>query len=67
LHRYIANNGNIWYAVYMENKRKNYNTTLRMDLIKKLKFLAVEKDTRLNILLEEAMVDLLKKYGKESE
>ena len=51
----------------MEKKRKNYNTTLRMDLIKKLKFLAVEKDTRLNILLEEAMIDLLKKYEKESE
>ena len=50
----------------MEDKRKNYNTTLRMDLIKKLKFLAVEKDTRLNILLEEAMIDLLKKYDKDT-
>ena len=46
----------------MEFKRKNYNTTLREDLIKKLKLLAVEKDSRANDLLEEAMELLLKKY-----
>ena len=44
--------------------RKNYNTTLRADLIKKLKFLAVEQDKRQNDLLEEAIQDLLKKYGE---
>ena len=46
----------------MELKRKNYNTTLREDLIKKLKFLAVEKDSRVNDLLEEAIELLLEKY-----
>jgi hypothetical protein len=46
----------------MEFKRKNYNTTLREDLIKKLKMLAVEKDSRANDLLEEAIELLLKKY-----
>ena len=42
-------------------KRKNYNTTLRIDLIKKTKILAAEKDVRVNGLLEEAVQDLLKK------
>ena len=46
-------------------ERKNYNTTLRVDLIKKLKFLAVEEDARVNNLLEEAIEDLLKKYEKK--
>ena len=46
----------------METKRKNYNTTLRVDLIKNLKFLAIHKDMRANDLLEEAIEDLLKKY-----
>ena len=46
-------------------KRKNYNTTLRIDLIKKIKILAAEKDARVNDLLEEAIQDLLKKYEKK--
>lgn len=49
----------------MEKLRKNYNTTLRIDLIKKIKILAAEKDTRVNDLLEEAIQDLLKKYEKK--
>jgi len=51
----------------MGKKRKNYNTTLQIDLMKKLKILAVEEDTRANDLLEEAIEDLLKKYDKESK
>jgi hypothetical protein len=51
----------------MEIKRKNYNTTLRVDLIKGLKMLAVEKDARANDLLEEAIQDLLKKYEKKAK
>ena len=51
----------------METKRKNYNTTLRGDLIKGLKMLAVEKDVRANDLLEEAIQDLLKKYEKKGK
>ena len=50
----------------MDNKRKNYNTTLRIDLIKKLKMLAIEEEARANDLLEEAIEDLLKKYSDPS-
>jgi hypothetical protein len=35
---------------------------LRVDLIKKLKFLTVEEDARVNNLLEEAIENLLVKY-----
>ena len=48
----------------MNTERKTYNTTLRMDLIKKLKILSAEEDKRQNDLLEEAIEDLLKKYDK---
>ena len=48
-------------------KRKNYNTTLRIDLIKKIKILAAEKDARVNDLLEEAIQDLLKKHKKKGK
>ena len=51
----------------MEKLRKNYNTTLRIDLIKKIKILAAEKDARVNDLLEEAIKDLLKKYEKKCD
>ena len=51
----------------MKLERKNYNTTLRVDLIKKLKLLAVEEDARVNDLLEEAIEDLLKKYQNKSK
>jgi len=47
-----------------KKERKNYNTKLDVNLIKKLKFLSVDKDTRQNDLLEEAIQDLLKKYDK---
>lgn len=46
----------------MEKNRKNYNTTLDADIIKKLKILSAETDKRQNDLLEEAIEDLLKKY-----
>jgi hypothetical protein len=49
----------------MEKPRKNYNTTLRIDLIRDIKILAAEKDARVNDLLEEAIQDLLKKYEKK--
>jgi hypothetical protein len=51
----------------MEKDRKNYNTTLRIDLIRKLKILAAERDSRVNDLLEEAIEDLLIKYGQEAD
>ena len=49
----------------METNRKNYNTTLKADLIKKLKILSAEADKRQNDLLEEAMKDLFAKYEKK--
>ncbi|WP_155305004.1 ribbon-helix-helix domain-containing protein [Desulfosarcina widdelii] len=47
-----------------EIKRKGYNTTIRVDLIRELKILAAEKDCRVNDLLEEAIFDILSKHGK---
>jgi predicted transcriptional regulator len=43
--------------------------TFRIDsqIIKKLKFLAVEHDRTVTDLLLEAIQDLLKKYGKKSK
>ena len=51
----------------MKKIRKNYNTTLRIDLIKELKILAAKQDTRVNDLLEEAIEWLLTKYEKKAD
>ena len=51
----------------MKMERKNYNTTQRVNWIKKLKFLAVKEDARVNDLLEEAIEDLLTKYENKSK
>ena len=51
----------------MKAERKTYNTTLNVDLLKKLKILSVETDKRANDLLEEAIEDLLKKYDKKAK
>ena len=51
----------------METNRKNYNTTLKADLIKKLKILSAETDKRQNDLLEEAIQDLLAKHEKKGK
>jgi len=51
----------------MEDHRKNYNTTLKSSLVKKLKILSAETDKRQNDLLEEAIEDLLKKYEKKQK
>ena len=48
-------------------EKKMYNTTLNVDLLRKLKVLAAQTDKRQNQLLEEAIKDLLKKYGKEKQ
>jgi hypothetical protein len=48
----------------MAEIRKSYNTTLRADLMKKLRVLAAEHEKRQNDLLEEAIQDLLEKYEK---
>jgi len=46
-------------------KRKMYNTTLDVDLMREFKILAAKLDLRQNDLLEEAIQDLIKKYEHE--
>ncbi len=48
----------------MRAERKNYNTTIRTDLIRELRILAAKLDKRQNDLLEEAIRDLLEKYRR---
>ena len=43
-------------------KRKMYNTTLDVALLKEFKMLAAKLDLRQNDLMEEAIQDLIKKY-----
>jgi predicted transcriptional regulator len=42
--------------------RKMYNTTLDVNLMRKIKILAAQLDMRQNNLLEEAIRDLIVKY-----
>jgi len=51
----------------METRRKKFNTTLRADLIRKLKVLAAQTDVNVNDLLEEAIEVFLKKYEKKAK
>lgn len=55
------------FLVMDKKKRTHYNTTLDIDLLKQLKFLAIEQNKRHNDLLEEAIKDLLKKYEKKAK
>lgn len=49
--------------VEQPGKEKGYlNTTIPIDLIRSLKILAAQKETRINGVLTEAIQDLLKKY-----
>ena len=50
----------------MDNK-KQVSFRLEPNIIKQLKFLAVEEDKTLTKLLYEALQDLLKKYGKKMD
>jgi hypothetical protein len=47
--------------------RKNVTTSIDTDLIKKLKYLAVDTNKPLNELFEEAIKGLLKKYKNKPE
>jgi ribbon-helix-helix protein len=50
-----------------DTPRKSYiNTTITSDLLTSLKVLAAQQGKRLNMLLEEAIRDLLKKYEKKT-
>ena len=44
-------------------KRKMYNTTLDVDLLREIKILAAQLDMRQNGLIEEAIRDLIEKYN----
>jgi len=49
-----------------DSPKKTYiNTTLTSILLTELKILAAKEGKRLNMLLEEAIRDLLKKYEKK--
>ncbi|MDB4441884.1 hypothetical protein N9219_00530 [bacterium] len=47
-------------------RRKQFTTTIREDYLKKIKILAIEKDKRVNDILEEAIEWLMVKYGKQT-
>ena len=47
-------------------QRKQFTTTIREDYLKKIKILAIEKDKRVNDILEEAIEWLMAKYAKQS-
>lgn len=47
-------------------QRKQFTTTIREDYLKKVKILAIEKDKRVNDILEEAIEWLMEKYGKKT-
>jgi hypothetical protein len=46
-------------------KRKIYNTTLEVDLMREIRILAAQLEKRQNDILEEAIQDLLKKYKSQ--
>ena len=49
-----------------DTQKKIYiNTTVTSDLLTSLKVLAAQQGKRLNMLLEEAIQDLLEKYAKK--
>jgi hypothetical protein len=56
------------YPMKPENiDRKTHNTSLRIDVIRKLKILSAETDLPQNRLIEEALTDLFKKYEQQSK
>ena len=58
----------VHFSLKLKMKKKQrvpYNNIFDAALIKNLKILAAELDKRQNDLLEEAIQDLLKKYGNE--
>lgn len=47
------------------NHKTVFNTSIDAELLRGFKQLAIEKDAFLNELLEEAIMDLMKKHGRE--
>ena len=48
-------------------ERKMFASRIDPDLLKKLKHLSVDADATISKLLEEAIKDLLKKYGEKAD
>jgi predicted transcriptional regulator len=48
--------------LYFMSQKKTFSTRIEQDILKALKHLAVDMDKSLGALLEEAIIDLLKKY-----
>ena len=48
-------------------QRKQFTTTIREDYLKKIKILAIEKDKRVNEMLEEDIEFLMSKYERETK
>jgi len=68
LARYVLLGASVHFSLKLKMKKKKrvpYNNMFDAELIKNLKILAAELDKRQNDLLEEAIQDLLKKYGKK--
>jgi len=58
----------VHFSLKLKMKKKQrvpYNNIFNAELIKNLKILAAKLDKRQNDLLEEAIQDLLEKYGKK--
>jgi hypothetical protein len=52
--------------VYRMGKRKMYNTTLDVELLREIKILAAQLDLRQNDIIEEAIQDLIIKYKNQN-
>ena len=48
-------------------QRKQFTTTIREDYLKKIKILAIEKDRRVNDILEEAIEIMIGKSERQAE
>lgn len=49
----------------MDSEKKLFTTRLDKEIIKYIKILSAKQDKPVNYLLEEAIKDLLKKYGED--
>jgi len=50
----------------MDSEKKMFTTRLERETIKQLKILAATQEKSVNVLLEEAIQDLVKKYEKKN-
>jgi len=56
----------ILYAIQRAMRKKVFSTQVRNELLKEFKKLAIDLERPINDVLEEAMRELLRKYGKQS-